>query len=475
MCMEMKNHHYDQVEGIFKIIEESVDRITAKVFEEGMAGADVRDCEMPDLINRIRMHYEKEPLQSEQAAYMTSYIFEELSEHIQLEQDYDKEAMLRSLIWRSAIVVCMLKGRSIEEKNGIPEKIDHLVKLSFLITTDEKRKWVIPDKSILEKLLLTFNNMDDGSEERTANRLLDRILENASTNPDFFQADQMMSRNGALRSYSHPVDSKIVEILDRPVVNGIFKNYVDLLVNGTYGQLLASAVPVTARNYQEIDESVDECARILHIKRPYVVVSQAVPGINAITFGTDEKPYIALSCMLVRIMDSEKMRFIIGHECGHIAMGHMVYHTAVNTARIFGHTIPVVGDAVYKMVEYPLKAWSRRSEITADRAGLLCCGSLETACRSLLQIESGFTSAESIDMEEYVRNSRELLKGSVIRRACEYSSTHPLTSKRIEAMQLFARSSLYYELSGRDCDNDPLRLLNQDELRSGTEEILKVI
>lgn len=69
MCKEMKNHHYDKIEGIFSIIGESVERITAKVFEEGMAGADVRDREMPGLINRIRMYYGKEPLQSEQAAF----------------------------------------------------------------------------------------------------------------------------------------------------------------------------------------------------------------------------------------------------------------------------------------------------------------------------------------------------------------------------------------------------------------------
>ena len=42
--------------------------------------------------------------------------------------------------------------------------------------------------------------------------------------------------------------------------------------------------------------------------------------------GTD-KPFIVITTGMVDLMDEEEIRFIIGHELGHVLSGHSVYRT----------------------------------------------------------------------------------------------------------------------------------------------------
>lgn len=52
-------------------------------------------------------------------------------------------------------------------------------------------------------------------------------------------------------------------------------------------------------------------------------------------------------------MSEPEMRFVIGHEYGHIAMGHVTYHTAVRTMGLFSQMIPLVGTVIARSISYP--------------------------------------------------------------------------------------------------------------------------
>ena len=151
--------------------------------------------------------------------------------------------------------------------------------------------------------------------------------------------------------YSHPVDAVQVRILDNPVINTVFKSLIDTAVDAKYGTVLSSGIPVNEKTFPELNEIVEHCVEMLEIRRPYVVVSGAV-GFNAITMGSDEEPYIVLGNHLVSAMTKEQLSFVIGHECGHVAMGHVVYHTAASVAGTMANAIPVVGNAIREEAEF---------------------------------------------------------------------------------------------------------------------------
>ena len=69
-----------------------------------------------------------------------------------------------------------------------------------------------------------------------------------------------------------------------------------------------------------------------------------------------------------------------------------------------------------------LASWSRRGEITCDRAGLLCCGSLEVALTAMLKLVVGHKLSETLDVEEYVGQLDELGKDD----SCRVSDSNSL-------------------------------------------------
>ena len=273
------------------------------------------------------------------------------------------------------------------------------------------------------------------------------------------------------REYSHPIDAALVRILDNPVVNSVFKSFVDMAVDAQYGPVIASGIPVNEATFPKLNAIVEHCVKTLRIKRPYVVVSGNI-GFNAITMGSDEEPYIVLGNFLTTAMSEDQLRFVIGHECGHLAMGHVVYHTAANVAGNLSNALPVVGPVIYNTAGFAIKAWSRRSEITADRAGMLCCGSLDLAKKTLMQLEMGFMNSDAVDVNNYVRSSQQYRKGGILRRIGEYTAEHPILPKRIQALDAFSDSELFYHVTNRIA---PVGTMSDQILAQKVEDLIRVL
>ena len=117
----------------------------------------------------------------------------------------------------------------------------------------------------------------------------------------------------------------------------------------------------------------------------------------------------------------------------------MFYHSIV---KLLCDSSPTVlgplGAVVRSTAGLPLMAWSRRAEVTADRAGLLCCGEIRTAERALLKLVTGFADIGRVDIEGYLHKSRDAEAFHKIAAIGEILHSHPLIPKRIEALRLFA-------------------------------------
>ncbi len=297
------------------------------------------------------------------------------------------------------------------------------------------------------------------------------------TCPDFSILNQpeIIPGKKNIKDYAHPIDKKIIQMLSIPVASTVFKSIVDMSADAYFGQVIAGGIPVDEKTYPELNRIVLHCVQTLGIKRPYVIISGSL-DMNAYTVGNEEEPYVVLGGMLVKAMTPEQLTFVIGHECGHIAMEHLTYHIAAEMISKFG--IKYFGlaaaalDAALSGVNLALKAWSRRSEITADRAGLLCAGNLDIAKKSLVQIQAGFTDISSVDIEDYIQKCNRFRKGGILRKVGEYQASHPLIVKRLEALELFAKSQVYCEIMGEQLSADSL---NQKQLAAETEKILAVL
>ncbi len=226
---------------------------------------------------------------------------------------------------------------------------------------------------------------------------------------------------------------------------------VDLAVTGTVrmfqsvwrSQLLGSAVKVGDRQFPRIANIAKQCAETLHIATPtvYIVNNQSL---NAATYGTNEESFIMVHSALVDHYSDEELLTVIGHECGHIHNSHVVYLTALH------YLTRMAGVFVQWAVEpalIALRAWSRRAEITCDRAGMLCSKSDVVAQRSLTKLALGSRKLyEEFNLDAFLEQYDEGKDG--MGRHMEVFATHPYLPKRVLAMRVFAESALYRKAAG---------------------------
>lgn len=276
-----------------------------------------------------------------------------------------------------------------------------------------------------------------------------------------------------IRMIAHPMDGKIIRVLEQTGIKTPLNTVVEQAVSATYGPELATGVAIDAHNFPEIYGKLKECTDKLGIRMPYAVITNHMSGINAAALGTDQKPFIMISNVAPRLLNDQELKFIIAHECGHIAMEHMVYHSAVSMASVMGGFVPVIGPVLTKAAVLPLNYWNRCSEITADRVGLLCCGDLHTAQMALLKIVGGFTDVADIDINRYIAQSKATQDGQTLGKINEYFQAHPMIYKRLQALDLFARSETYEWITGKAVPAG--ERLSRTQLDEKVENLMKVL
>jgi Zn-dependent protease with chaperone function len=228
--------------------------------------------------------------------------------------------------------------------------------------------------------------------------------------------------------------------------------------------LLGSSVRVSPRQFPRVYDITAECAQELHIPMPTVYISQNNATINAGTYGTENDSFILINSLTVDRLSDDELRFVIGHECGHIQNSHVTYSTALH---FLTHATGMFLSWIVTPATLALRAWSRRAEITCDRAGMICCKDAEVGLRTLVKLAGGTERMlEQIDIEDYLRQLDDI-RNSGLGRISEYLLSHPYLPKRVRALQLFAESDYFLRHVGQaggrplpDVDRDVKALIS---------------
>jgi Zn-dependent protease with chaperone function len=278
------------------------------------------------------------------------------------------------------------------------------------------------------------------------------------------QSRGLLDEDGTPR-YAHPVDGWILRTLNSLPVRAVLDKAIDAFISVQMGQYLATGIPIDQKSFPDLFEVLVRCSQTLGIAVPHAITLDNPQALfNAFTAGTDDYAFISVTAGLTQYFSRDEAAFVIGHECGHIASRHMEYHTLVELLTgTASHFLGPIGAILRQTALVPLLAWSRRSEITADRAGLLCCGDLQVAERALLRLLAGHADVGRVDIEDYLRRFKDMEDFHGLSGWQQLFTTHPLIPKRIEALRLFARSEMYFDLTAlpRPADGE---LLEQDEL-----------
>lgn len=208
-------------------------------------------------------------------------------------------------------------------------------------------------------------------------------------------------------------------------------------------KLLGNAVRVGPRQFPRVHTVAQHCANTLGIPTPTLYVVND-PHLNAGTYGTNQDSFMLLNSALIDHFSNEELASVIGHECGHVHNSHVVYLTALYyLTRIAGFLV----QATMFPAVLALQAWSRRAEITCDRAAALCSGNIDTPVRALAKLALGSKKLyEELDLDAFIEQHKEVQDN--VGRFGEVFDTHPWLTKRVLALRAFEESELFRKAAG---------------------------
>jgi Zn-dependent protease with chaperone function len=163
-------------------------------------------------------------------------------------------------------------------------------------------------------------------------------------------------------------------------------------------------------------------------------------ALNAYTFGLSAPKVLVLHSALLEVMDEDELRFVLGHELGHVALGHTWLNSLVGG--MAGIPSPFVASVLLSMA---FLWWNRACEFSSDRAGLLACGDVQRAITALTKLSIGRDIRSPAELERALRRV-DAEDDHALSGLGEALSTHPMTIRRIEQLQRYATSDEYRRL-----------------------------
>ncbi|MDQ0990881.1 M48 family metallopeptidase [Streptomyces sp. V3I7] len=255
------------------------------------------------------------------------------------------------------------------------------------------------------------------------------------------------------RAYEHPADrSALVALRRLSGFDTVFKALSALLPERSLRLLfLSDSVRVSEQQFAHLHDMLRDSCYILDLEKvPPMYVTQD-PQPNAMCIGLDE-PIIVVTTGLVELLDEEEMRAVVGHETGHALSGHAVYRTILlflTSLAVKVAWIPLGNLAIMTIVT-ALREWFRKSELSADRAGLLVGQDPQASMRGLMKIAGG-NHLHEMNVDAFLEQAEEFeaggdLRDSVLKILNVLPRTHPFAAVRAAELKKWSESRDYQRI-----------------------------
>ena len=256
------------------------------------------------------------------------------------------------------------------------------------------------------------------------------------------------------RAWEHPADRGALTALRE------LKGFDELLkaISGLWNErawrleYLGRAIRVDHRQHPRVHRLFAEAAATLDLAELPELYIEFSPGLNANCVGMS-RPFIVVSSRAVELFDDEELRYVLGHELGHLMSGHAVYRTMMAILTGLATRLPLGGYAI-RLVMFGLLEWWRKAELSADRAGLLSGQDPAAALRAHMKLAGGGDLTE-IDTAAFLEQAGEYdrggdLRDSLIKLRMLLGLTHPLPVARAADLRRWVDDGHYARILAGD-------------------------
>src|SRR6476659_3562598 len=255
-------------------------------------------------------------------------------------------------------------------------------------------------------------------------------------------------------SWEHPADRAALQALRSvPGVDEVIRKTlamlggergIRLLFQGNAIRVGPAQFPTLWHLHQEVVTTFDWPAV------PELYVSQT-PFFNAGAYGIDQ-PFIVLHSAAIELLDDDELRVLLSHELGHVMSGHALYRTiAAILALISLGALPTLAGLAVLPIRLAFLEWSRKSELSADRAGVLGAQDIVAAQRVDMKMAGGGRGQGSpghLNVDAFMQQAHEYAASGegldvVYKLLSTLALTHPMHTVRAAELQRWVTGGDY--------------------------------
>jgi Zn-dependent protease with chaperone function len=269
-------------------------------------------------------------------------------------------------------------------------------------------------------------------------------------------------------SWEHPADRAALQALRSvPGVDEVIRKVLALLGGERGIRLLfqGNAIRVGPTQFPKLWHMHTEvCTTFDWEVVPELYVTHT-PFFNAGAYGIDQ-PFIVIHSAAVELLVDDELRVLLSHELGHVISGHALYRTiAAILALISLGALPMLAELALLPVRLAFLEWSRKSELSADRAGLLGGQDILAAQRVDMKMAGGGRGegfGGQLNIEAFMQQAHEYASSGegldiVYKVLSTLALTHPMHTVRAAELQRWVATGDYD------------RILRGEYVRRGTE------
>lgn len=258
--------------------------------------------------------------------------------------------------------------------------------------------------------------------------------------------------------------SSFDELISNKTINTLAEKRLSDVQSDAYRRnLLGHSLRVTKRLAPDLFNCVARAQEKLGLcdKNIEVYIYSAPEANASCAYLGGDDIILTFSSGLLQSMDADEINFVVGHELGHALFSHY---------KLPCHGI-LEGSNLDANEAMKVMAWSRKAEISADRAGVYVCENPKAAISSFLKLSCGIADPViKFDLDEYSEQIQDLSKLAKSIEDTEHCySSHPFNPIRVMAVDLYGKSDQYQKLTSA---NDASASVSIDKVDEHIEQVL---
>ena len=248
----------------------------------------------------------------------------------------------------------------------------------------------------------------------------------------------------------HPLDSirfepektLVEELFERFSLEAIVLNYEQSGEGEPAREMVLSTqlrlTPLLAPRLCRLFEEVKTRLQFLEPVELFVQSNSDINGFSLHSLSADKPHIVSLTSGMIERMNDEELRFVLGHELGHLHFRHhrprLVYAALATEEE---EDLPA---RIPPLLQRRMETWERLAELSADRAGFVAiAGHLEPVVSAFFKLTSGLGPEHlRFDIEAFLHQLGDLMQ--LKRREVLAQFSHPATPVRVRALQLYGEA-----------------------------------